>query len=78
MSNSGKAKENLKRFFEILDIKEESMAGTIWSPVFISSYRVALTAELDKILKELKEFATEEEETDNQKLIRDWSSKSDP
>lgn len=50
----------VKRFFEILDIKEESDSGHEFNPVrmnskerTISSVRVVLTAELDDLLTQM-------------------------
>lgn len=47
----------VRRFFEILDIKEESVAGNLFAPVYISSCRVLLTQELGKLLTEMKELS---------------------
>lgn len=57
--------EAVKRFFEILDTKEESfMSGREFSPVRmdfedrkISSCRVTLTAELEDLLPQMKALA---------------------
>ena len=46
--------EKVKRFFEILDIKEESDSGREFSPVYIVSLRVLLTQELGQLLNEMK------------------------
>ena len=46
--------ELLREFFEILDTKEESDNGVVFSPVFISSCRVLLTLRLNEVLRELK------------------------
>lgn len=48
-----------KRFFEILDVKEESDSGREFSPVFISCCRVLLGEELKKILARMKELAND-------------------
>lgn len=49
----------VKRFFEILDVKEESDLGREFSPVFISCCRVLLGEELKKILPRMKELAND-------------------
>lgn len=46
----------VKRFFDILDVKEESDSGREFSPVFISCCRVLLGEELNKILSRMKEL----------------------
>lgn len=46
--------ENVRRFFSILDIREESEVGRIFAPVFISSVRVEQSAKLNEILKAMK------------------------
>lgn len=48
-----------KRFFEILDEKEESDSGREFSPVFISCCRAHLNEELNKILPRMKELAND-------------------
>jgi hypothetical protein len=48
-----------KRFFQILDTKEESDSGRIFSPVFISCCRVLLGQELNKILLRMKELSND-------------------
>ena len=53
------AKAKIRRFFQILDIKEESDSGRVFSPVYISSCRVLLTEEMNGILKDLKEYSRE-------------------
>ena len=45
-----------KRFFQILDTKEESDSGKTFSPVFISCCRALLSEELKKILPRMKEL----------------------
>ena len=45
-----------KRFFEILDTKEESDSGREFSPVKISCCRTFLGEELNKILPRMKEL----------------------
>lgn len=50
-------KQDLKRFFQILNIKEVSDNDREFSPVFISSCRVMLTKELGPILTRLEAFA---------------------
>lgn len=45
-----------KRFFEILDTKEESDSGKEFSPVKISCCRTFLGEELNKILPRMKEL----------------------
>ena len=49
-----------KRFFEILDAKEESDSGKEFSPVFISCCRALLGEELKKILPRMKELSNDE------------------
>lgn len=48
-----------KRFFEILDAREESDSGKTFSPVFISSARVLLSKELNKILPRMRELSND-------------------
>ena len=48
-----------KRFFQILDAKEESDSGKEFSPVFISCCRVLLGEELKKILPRMKELSND-------------------
>lgn len=48
-----------KRFFEILDIKEESDSGREFSPIYISCCRVLLGEELGKILSRMKELSND-------------------
>jgi hypothetical protein len=48
-----------KRFFEILDTKEESDSGNEFSPVFISCCRVLLGEKLGKILPRMKELSND-------------------
>lgn len=48
-------KKDLKRFFQILDITEESDNGNVFHPVHISCCRVMLGVELEAILKRLKD-----------------------
>jgi len=48
-----------KRFFQILDTKEESDSGKEFSPVFISCCRVLLGEELNKILPRMKELSND-------------------
>lgn len=48
-----------KRFFQILDSKEESDSGREFSPVSISCCRVLLGIELNEILKRMKELTNE-------------------
>jgi len=48
-----------KRFFEILDIREESDSGREFSPVYISCCRILLNQELNKILPKMKELAND-------------------
>lgn len=48
-----------KKFFEILDIKEESDSGRTFSPVYISCCRVFLGDELNEILKRMRELAND-------------------
>lgn len=48
-----------KRFFQILDTKEESDNGRTFSPVFISCCRAHLNEELNKILPRMKELSND-------------------
>lgn len=48
-----------KRFFEILDAREESDSGKTFSPVFISCCRARLDEELNKILPRMKELSND-------------------
>lgn len=48
-----------KRFFQILDTKEESDSGREFSPVYISCCRVLLGQELNEILPKMKELAND-------------------
>lgn len=48
----------VKNFLEILDIKEESDSGRVFSPVYISSVRVLETAKLSIILKKMRELVS--------------------
>jgi hypothetical protein len=48
-----------KRFFEILDTKEESDSGKEFSPVKISCCRTFLGEELNKILPRMKELSND-------------------
>lgn len=48
-----------KRFFQILDTKEESDSGREFSPVYIVSCRVLLGQELNEILPKMKELAND-------------------
>jgi hypothetical protein len=47
---------NVKLFFEILDIKEESDEGRVFSPNYISSCRVWDTHRLNKLITKMKEL----------------------
>jgi hypothetical protein len=51
-------KADLRRFFEILNRKEESDSGVVFSPITIHShsYRVLLTEEVEAIFKRLKDY----------------------
>jgi hypothetical protein len=49
----------VKRFFEILDQKEESDSGREFSPVFISCCRARLNEELGKILPKMKKLSND-------------------
>lgn len=49
----------VKRFFEILDTKEESDSGREFSPVFVSCCRALLGEELNKILSRMKELSND-------------------
>lgn len=48
-----------KRLFQILDTKEESDSGRTFSSVFISSARVLLSKELNKILPRMRELSND-------------------
>jgi len=48
-----------KRFFEILDTKEESDSGKEFSPVKFSCCRFLLGEELNEILPRMKELAND-------------------
>lgn len=48
-------KADITRFFDILNIREESDSGREFSPVYISCCRVMLGQELGDILKRLEE-----------------------
>jgi hypothetical protein len=50
-------KEDLKEFFRILDLREESDSGRIFAPVNISCVRAHLVGPLDEILVRLKAYA---------------------
>lgn len=49
----------VKRFFQILDTKEESDSGREFSPVYISCCRVVLGQELNEILEKMKKLAND-------------------
>lgn len=59
MNKHERLKKLVKDFFRILEIREESSNGNVFSPVFISSVRVMLTKELSQILPEMKRLANE-------------------
>ena len=59
METNTELKTLTKRFFEILDTKEESDSGKTFSPVFISCCRVFLGEELGKILPRMKELSND-------------------
>lgn len=50
-------KADLKRLFELLDSKEESDSGHIFSPTCIHSCRTMHIEELSKILPRLRSYA---------------------
>jgi hypothetical protein len=49
----------VKRFFEILDVKEESDSGREFSPVYISCCRALMGEELNGILSKMKELSND-------------------
>jgi hypothetical protein len=49
-------KDDLRRFFEILNLKEESDSGVVFSPITIHSCRVLLTEEVEAIFRRLKDY----------------------
>jgi len=59
MTKDQELKTLTKRFFQILDEKEESDSGRAFSPVFISCCRVLLGEELNKILSKMKELVND-------------------
>lgn len=52
-------KEDIKRFFKILEVKEESDEGRVFSPTYISCCRAITCGELSELLKRLKEYSNE-------------------
>jgi hypothetical protein len=61
MSNNIKdAKQDLKEFFKILDIQEESEEGRMFHPTFISCCRSFTLVKLNGILSRLKQYSEEE------------------
>jgi len=52
-------KEDLKKFFEMLNYTEESDSGRIFNPVNISCVRVHMVQPLNEILKRLEDYANE-------------------
>lgn len=59
MTKDQELKTLTKRFFQILDSKEEGDSGREFPPVFISCCRVLLGEELNKILPRMKELAND-------------------
>lgn len=59
MSENTELKTLTKRFFQILDTKEESDGGREFSPVYINCSRVLLSQELNEILPKMKELAND-------------------
>jgi hypothetical protein len=59
MNSTQELKTLTKRFFEILDTKEESDSGREFSPVFVSCCRAFLGEELKKILPRMKELSND-------------------
>lgn len=59
MNENTELKTLTKRFFQILDIKEESDSGREFSPVYISSCRARLDEELNKILPRMRELSND-------------------
>lgn len=57
--NNNEYKDLITSFFNILDIKEESDSGRVFSPNFISSSRALDGVELNEILRKLKEKKNE-------------------
>lgn len=52
-------KEDLKKFFEMLNYTEESDSGRIFNPVNISCVRAHMVQPLNEILKRLEDYANE-------------------
>ena len=46
----------IREFFKILDSKEESDSGRVFSPVYISSCRVWESKKLETIIKRMREY----------------------
>jgi hypothetical protein len=59
MTTDTELKQLVRDFFRILDIKEESEEGRIFSPTYISSCRVLDGARLSEILARMKEIVKE-------------------
>lgn len=59
MSENTQLKTLTKRFFQIIDTKEQSDSGQEFSPVFISCCRVVLGQELNEVLSKMKELAND-------------------
>lgn len=59
MNKNTELKTLTKRFFQILDTKEESDSGREFSPVYIVSCRVLLGRELNEILSKMKELTND-------------------
>lgn len=53
-------KQTLKEFFRLLDMKEESESGKVFSPIQITSYRAMLTPKLSKLLEDMRVFANDQ------------------
>jgi hypothetical protein len=52
-------KEDLKKFFEMLDYTEESDSGRIFHPINISCVRALMVKPLDEVLGRLRKHAYE-------------------
>ncbi len=59
-------KEDLKQFFYLLNIVEESDNGREFRPNYISSCRVMDSARLGEILQRLEEYAKTPDEVPNE------------
>lgn len=59
METNTELKPLVKRFFEILDMREENDDGKEFSPVSISCCRVRFYEELNKLLERMKELSND-------------------